>query len=189
MAKTIKDTENIVAESFEKITDIANNIIDEKITVPVIEKTIDEAKEKAELEAKEKAELEAKEKAELEAKEKAELEAKEKSELEAKAKAELEAKAKAELEAKAKAELEAKAKAELEAKAKEETTEEVDVINEIIKLLKLEHNYSHLSCGRYLKENIDKKNLELFYNEFISYGISSKNDADVIKNIELLLKK
>ena len=165
MAKTIKDTENIVAESFEKITDIANNIIDEKITVPVIEKTIDEAKEKAELEAKEKAELEAKEKAELEAK------------------------AKAELEAKAKAELEAKAKAELEAKAKEETTEEVDVINEIIKLLKLEHNYSHLSCGRYLKENIDKKNLELFYNEFISYGISSKNDADVIKNIELLLKK
>jgi len=94
-----------------------------------------------------------------------------------------------------KLETEAAEKLKLETEAAEklkletETLEEGDIIHNIIQILKEEHYYSHLRCGIYLKENIDKKNLKLFYNEFVSYGISSNNDSEIIKNIELLFKK
>ena len=131
MTKIIKDTENVVSESFEKIGEIVNNIIDEKVinnveeTIPVVDNV--EAAEKLKLET--------------------------------------------------------------EAAEKSKTLEETDIINKIVSLLKQENHYSHLRCGRFLKENITIEKLELFYNEFVSYGITSNIDSEVIKNIEILLKK
>jgi len=167
MAKSIKDMETVVPETFEKITEIANNIIDEKV-INNIEETVEPVID-TETEAAEKLKLE--------------IEAAEKLKLETEAAEKL----KLETEAAEKLKLEAEAAEKL--KLETETLEEGDIIHNIIQILKEEHYYSHLRCGIYLKENIDKKNLKLFYNEFVSYGISSNNDSEIIKNIELLFKK
>jgi len=167
MAKSIKDMETVVPETFEKITEIANNIIDEKV-INNIEETVEPVID-TETEAAEKLKLE--------------IEAAEKLKLETEAAEKL----KLETEAAEKLKLETEAAEKL--KLETETLEEGDIIHNIIQILKEEHYYSHLRCGIYLKENIDKKNLKLFYNEFVSYGISSNNDSEIIKNIELLFKK
>ena len=59
---------------------------------------------------------------------------------------------------------------------------------EIKKHLKSVNNYGYLNCGRHLKNEINAKSLKLFYDEFITYGISSVSDATTIKSIELYLK-
>ena len=52
----------------------------------------------------------------------------------------------------------------------------IEIIKE--KLLKV-NNYSYLSCGRHIKDEITYESLKLFYAEFVSYGISSKFDAEI----------
>ena len=55
--------------------------------------------------------------------------------------------------------------------------------------MKQVNNYSYLNCGRHLKNEINKESLELFFSEFISYGISSKIDGDIINYLKEYLNK
>ena len=57
----------------------------------------------------------------------------------------------------------------------------------IKELLTAAHNYSFISAGRHLLNEISLATLKLFYDEFKYYGINTKIDADVIAEIESLL--
>ena len=58
--------------------------------------------------------------------------------------------------------------------------EDADFVTKIKKILKETGNYGYLSCGRHLRAEITRGNIKKFYEEFISYGASSKNDSDFL---------
>jgi len=59
-------------------------------------------------------------------------------------------------------------------------------MDEIKQLLVNANHYSYLTCGRHFKNGVNMNNLKLFYNEFVSYGASTKNDSDLLKILSKL---
>lgn len=60
-----------------------------------------------------------------------------------------------------------------------------ELLEIILTILHRNHYYSYIVCGRHLNnyhnaKNIPDATLKAFYLEFISYGISSKDDADLM---------
>ena len=68
-------------------------------------------------------------------------------------------------------------KEDLEEEISKETTE---FLTEIKKLLETVNHYRHLACGSHLLQKITRETVELFYNDFITYGISSETDHKFI---------
>ena len=67
-------------------------------------------------------------------------------------------------------------------KVEEFVEEEVtDFLTEAKRLLKLANNYSFLSAGRHLRDEINHTTIKAFFKEFIGYGISNKNDHALVE--------
>ena len=62
--------------------------------------------------------------------------------------------------------------------------------NQIIEILKRNHYYSYIVCGRYFNDYRNSLNkipdniLKSFYSEFVQYGINSKDDFDLIETFK-----